>query len=99
MSKPSKTLDLLFPRRVRHREVIELLNKIMATQEELAADIRQSNAQIRKAVDEVLAKIAALEETVRNNPPAQSIVDAVADLKVASQAADDVIPDAPTPTP
>lgn len=75
------------------------LNTIMASQDELAAEIRAANAQIRKAVDEVLAKIAALEEAVRNNPPAQSIIDAVAELKAASQAADDVVPDAPPPTP
>lgn len=73
--------------------------KIMASQDELAAEIRAANAQIRKAVDEVLEKIAALEEAVRNNPPAQSIIDAVAELKAASQAADDVVPDAPPPTP
>lgn len=77
--------------------IIEKLEEIMATQAEIAAAIRESSAQIRKAIDEVLAKIAALEQAIKDNPPAQEVVDAVADLKVASQAADDVVPDAPPP--
>ena len=75
------------------------LNTIMASQQELAAEIRASNIQIRKAINEVTAKIAALEEAVRNNPPHPDIVAAVAELKTASQAADDVVPDAPAPEP
>lgn len=70
---------------------------VMATQAEIAAAIRESSAQIRKAIDEVLAKIAALEQAIKDNPPSQEVVDAVAELKIATQAADDVVPDAPTP--
>jgi len=90
MPKLSKILGLFNP----FRSINQKLDTIMATQDELAAQIRESNAQIRKAIDEVLAKIAALEEAVRNNPPSQAIIDAVADLKTASQAADDIVPDA-----
>lgn len=75
------------------------LDTIMASQEELAAEIRASNLQIRKAIDEVTAEIAVLEEALRNNPPHPDIVAAVAELKTASQAADDVVPDAPAPAP
>lgn len=81
------------------RSIHNKLDTIMATQTELAAEIRASNLQIRKAIDEVTTKIAALEEAVRNNPPHPDIVAAVAELKTASQAADDVVPDAPAPEP
>ncbi len=75
------------------------LIQIMATQAEIAQAIRDHTATVRKAVDEVLAKIAMLEEAVRNNPPAQEVADAVQALGVAVRAADDVVPDAPPPPP
>ena len=91
MSRPSKLLDLLNP----FRSINRKLDTVMATQTEIAAAIRESSAQTRKAIDEVLKKIAMLEEAVRDNPPSKDIIDAVADLKVASQAADDIVPDPP----
>jgi hypothetical protein len=98
--KPNPILDFLWPPRGINRKLDVLLenqNTIMATQAEIAAAIRESSAQIRKAIDEVLAKIAALEQAIKDNPPAQEVIDAVAELRVASQAADDVVPDGPTP--
>ena len=72
---------------------------IMATQADLAAEVAAKTAQIRKAIDEITTKLAALEEAVKNAPVSQELADAVAALGVAVQAADDVVPDAPPPTP
>jgi len=72
---------------------------IMATQAEAAAELAAKTAQIRKAIDEIVTKIAALEEAVKNSPVSQELADAIAALGVAVQAADDIVPDAPTPTP
>lgn len=68
---------------------------IMATQAEVAAELAAKTAQIRKAIDEITTKLAALEEAVKNAPVSQELSDAVAALGVAVQAADDVVPDAP----
>ena len=69
----------------------------MATQTEIAAAIRDHTAKVRKAIDEVLAKIQELKDAVANNPPSQEVQDAVAALGVAAQAADDVVPDPAPP--
>lgn len=68
---------------------------IMATQAEVAAELAAKTAQIRKAIDEITTKLAALEDAVKNAPVSQELSDAVAALGVAVQAADDVVPDAP----
>ncbi len=80
------------------KKQIEELKKIMAkTAQELADEIKASAAQTRKAIDEVKARIKALEDAVAGGDLAV-IEAAVSDLKVATQAADDVIPDqAPNP--
>lgn len=71
------------------------LDTIMASQAELAAELSAKTAQIRKAIDEIVSKIAALEEAVRNSPATPELTAAVAALSVAVQSADDVVPDAP----
>jgi len=73
------------------------LTQIMATQAELAAELAAKTAQIRKAIDEITTRLAALEEAVRNAPATPELSAAVAALGAAVQAADDIVPDAPTP--
>jgi len=90
-------LDRLNPGRARHRETIELLNKIMATQAELAAELNAKTAQVRKAIDEIQLKLAELLEAVRNAPATPELTAAVSGLSAAVQAADDIVPDAPAP--
>ena len=75
------------------------LTTIMASQAEEAAKIAAFTAQVRKAIDEITTRLAALEEAVRNSPATEELTAAVAALGVAVQAADDIIPDAPPPTP
>lgn len=73
------------------------LNKIMASQAELAQQLRDITAQNEKARAEILAKIAALEEALANAGGTTAEVDAaVADLKASVQTDDDIVPDAPT---
>lgn len=69
------------------------LNKIMATQAELAAELAAKTAQIRKAINEITDKLAMLEEAVRNTPANAELTEAVAALGEAVQAADDIVPD------
>ncbi len=66
------------------------------TQAELAEEIRQSNTQTRKGIDEVLGKIKNLEDIIANGAEVSPELEAaVADLKVSTQALDDIVPDAP----
>ena len=73
------------------------LTQIMATQTELAAELAAKTAQIRKAIDEITTRLAALEEAVRNAPVVPELTAAVAALSAAVQAADDIVPDALPP--
>ena len=75
------------------------LTQIMATQAELAAELAAKTAQIRKAIDEITTRLAALEEAVRNAPASPELTAAVAALSTAVQAADDIVPDAAPPAP
>jgi predicted ATP-dependent protease len=97
VAKPDKILDLLFPRRGINRKldiIIENQKTIMATQAEEAARIAAFTAQVRKAIDEITATLAALEEAVRNAPANAELTAAVTALGTAVQAADDIVPDA-----
>jgi len=71
------------------------LTQIMSTQAELAAELAAKTAQIRKAIDEITARLAALEDAVRNAPATPELTAAVAALSTAVQTADDIVPDAP----
>ena len=93
MSRLSKLLDLLFSERVVNRK----LDKIMATQLELAAEVAAKTAQIRKAIDEIQLKLSELLEQVRNAPATPELTAAVSALSAAVQAADDIVPDAAPP--
>jgi len=78
--------------------IINKLNSIMATQAELAQQLRDIKDQNEKARVEILAKIAALEDALANAGNTTPEVDqAVADLKASVQTDDDLNPDAPTP--
>lgn len=86
----------------------------MATQAELAQDLRNVLAQQKKTEAEIksiqdastlqLQKIAdlqaALDEAIANGTVSQELIDAVAAVKAQSQVVDDEIPDLPeTPAP
>lgn len=81
---------------IRQQTINEQIKLMAKTAEELAAEIRAANAQTRKATDEVLAKIKRLEDAV-NGGNLAVIEEAVNELKVSTQALDDVVPDAPAP--
>jgi len=111
MPKPSKILDLLFPRRVFEREVLARLTgietqetKIMATQVELAEELRKAKAQAIKIAteqglrfDALSAQIAKLEAIIRDGTVSPEVEAELAALKVELQKLDDSIPDVPTP--
>lgn len=84
----------------------EMERKIMATQAELAADLRAVRAQQEKTATEIAAlqeaqnvainKITELEALVAaGGTVTQELVDAVAAVKAQAQVVDDLIPDAP----
>lgn len=88
-----------------HRDII----KIMATQAELAADLRNVTAQLVKvggetkalqaSIDALHTRITELEAIVaQGGTVTQELVDAVAAVKAAAQAADDNVPDVTPPT-
>lgn len=90
----------LFPKRKkslrkRVEEIEQQLKIIMPTQAELAAELAAKTAQIRKAIDEITTRLAALEDAVKNAPVSPDLAAAVAALSSAVQAADDIVPDAP----
>ena len=68
---------------------------IMPTQAELTEQLTAKTAQVRKAIDEITTRLAALEEAVRNSPATPELTAAVAALGVAVQAAYYIVPDAP----
>lgn len=80
----------------------------MATQAEIAADLRAVLAQQQKTAAEIaavqeaqnvaIAKIAELEALIAaGGTVTQELVDAVAAVKAQAQIVDDLIPDVPTP--
>lgn len=86
------------------------LDKIMATQTELVQTLKEVKVQQDKTiaeikdtqgkVDTLKAKIVELEAVISAGGDASpELVDAVAAVKAAAQAADDAIPDLPAPTP
>lgn len=72
--------------------------RIMATQAELAQQLRDITAQNEKARAEILARVAELEAAIQNAGNSTPEVDeALAALRASVQADDDMNPDAPTP--
>lgn len=75
-----------------------LLEKIMATQAELAQQLTDIRNQLQKASGEIQARVAALEAAIAAAGNTSPAVDAaLADVKAIAQALDDLNPDAPTP--
>ena len=81
----------------------------MATQAELAADLKAVLAKQQKTADEIkalqagqdvlTAKIVELQALVdAGGTVSQELIDAVAAVKAQAQVVDDLIPDVPTPT-
>lgn len=86
------------------------LKHIMATQSELAADLKAVLAQqqktageitaVQKSVDDLKAQIVVLEGQISaGGTVTQELIDAVAAVKTQAQVVDDLIPDVPPPAP
>lgn len=88
-------LERLSETQKRHQELKELMAK---TSEEIAAEIRAVGQQTRKGIDEVLAKLKSLGDIIDAGGDLSAIESAVAELKITTQALDDIVPDA-TPEP
>ena len=68
--------------------------KMAKTQAEVAQELRDMKAQNEKSREEVLAKIATLEQAVKDAGNATpEVEEAIADLKSSIQADDDLNPD------
>jgi L-2-hydroxyglutarate oxidase LhgO len=82
--------------------LINLKEILMATKDEVLSDLSALVATVAKIGTETsasLAKIAELEALIAAGGVSQDIVDKVAELKAGLTAVDDMIVDAPTPTP
>lgn len=88
---------LLLALLIRQQHTNQLITHMAKTATELAAEIRASNAQVRKATDEILTKIRNLEDIIAAGGDLSAIETAVGELKVTSQVLDDVVPDAAPP--
>ena len=73
------------------------IERIIMTQAEELAALKALSTQLAKANDEIVAKLKTLQDTIDNNPVSPEVAQAVADLTVAVQKQDDIVPDAPTP--
>lgn len=79
-----------------HTQNQHLKELIMATRAENAQAVADLAAQVRKAKQEIVNKIAALELAQQNSGNTTPEEDAaMTDLKTAVQGVDDVVPDAP----
>jgi hypothetical protein len=78
------------------------MDRIMATQAELATELQAVANQLTKIGSEtstLLQKITDLEAIIANGPTAsQELIDAVAAVKAQAAIVDNLVPDAP-PTP
>jgi predicted translin family RNA/ssDNA-binding protein len=92
------------------QDLLEMEKRIMATQTEMAAALREVVVQLQKSnneiktvqasVDVLKTRIADLEKIITDGDVAsQELIDAVAAVKVAAQTVDDDIPDEVTPPP
>jgi len=78
--------------------ILRTLEKIMATQAELAATLLAVRDQLTKASAEIVARVAALEQAIANAGNTTPETDAaLAAVKEIAQALDDLNPDAPAP--
>jgi hypothetical protein len=73
---------------------VQLRRELMATQQELVAQLNTVRDQFTKAKDEIVAKIQALQDAINNAGGTTPEVDAaVAELVSLAQALDDIVPD------
>jgi hypothetical protein len=79
------------------RDLLEMEIRLMAKLSELDGMFAAVSAQLAKAKDEVLAKIAALQAALDDVPLPEKAEAAWQDLKATAQALDDIVPDAPAP--
>lgn len=78
------------------KTIIKNQNKMALSQAEAAAELVRIKDQILKSRAEILAKIEALEIAQQNAGNVTPEVEAaMAELKDAAQATDDIVPDAP----
>src|SRR5436190_15124430 len=78
----------------------DLIKQIIMNQKDEALALGALRTQLTKANGEIQAKLKALQDTIDNGPDVSPEVEAaVAELTKASQALDDVVPDAPPATP
>jgi len=74
------------------------LNKIMATLEEVQAEIIALTEQAQKSKAEIIAKIQALEDASGGIETTPEFDAAFAALKASVQGVDDIVADQPEPT-
>lgn len=74
-----------------------LEERIMMKVSEIQAQLDAVGAQLTKAKDEILAKIAALEAALGDADVPAEAEAALEALKAQAQALDDIVPDAPPP--
>jgi seryl-tRNA synthetase len=82
-----------------NNSINQKLNQIMATQAELAQQLRDVTAQNEKARQEILKKISDLEQAIIDAGNTSPEVDeALTALKASVQTDDDIVPDTTEPT-
>ncbi len=81
--------------------IINLLKEIKMDQAQLASEIGEIKATVAKAGAEIVAKIANLEQKIEEaGQVSPAVQEALAELKLAAKAVDDIVPDpAPAPQP
>jgi len=78
------------------RPVLDLLQRIIMDQTQLAQALKDLKAQADKAKAEIVAKVQSLEDAINAGGATTPEVDAaLADLKGSVQGLDDLNPDAP----
>lgn len=80
-------------------KILKLLEKIMATNAELAQSLNDLKAQADKARQEIVDKVAALEAAIQAGGTTPEVDAALAALKGSVQSLDDLNPDVPPAPP
>ena len=77
------------------RSILQALEKVMASQEQLAAQLNAISAQLTKVTGEIQARVTALEAAIEAAGNTTPEVDAALEaVKQIAQALDDLNPDA-----
>lgn len=90
----------------RHESLSKQLKKILMNAQEAVAALNAIKAQNAKALAEIRGKldgllktIEDLQGTIANGQLPQEVTDAISAVATSSQELDDIVPDAPPPTP